>query len=86
MDISENTVEVYGQNDAKLGRMDSQGIVRWGETVIFRVVNGVIYSMHGGYLGRLLNGVGKTDRGQLIFTLRDPQPKDLLRSSKPLRR
>jgi hypothetical protein len=69
MDIGRSDFEVYGQNNARLGWMDSEGIIRSNETVIFRVVNGSIYSMHGGYLGRLLDGVGKTDRGQLIFRL-----------------
>jgi hypothetical protein len=70
MQITNADFEVYGQNNAKLGWMDGQGVVRSNEVVIFRVENGVIYSMHGSYLGRLMDGVGKTDRGQLIFSLR----------------
>lgn len=69
MNTERTDFEVFGQNNAKLGWMDSEGIIRSEGTVIFRVVNGAIYSMHGGYLGRLMDGVGKTDRGQLIFRL-----------------
>jgi hypothetical protein len=65
-------VEVFGQNNAKLGRMDGQGVVRCNGVVILRVVGSSIYSMHGGYLGRLTDGVGKTERGQLIFSTRKP--------------
>lgn len=65
-----STYEVYGQNRLHLGQMDEQGVVRLSGKVVLRVVRGSIFSMHGSYMGKCKNGVGKSDRGQLLFTLR----------------
>lgn len=70
MEAAKEEFDVYSPNSVKLGQMDDQGVVRAGDTVIFRVENGAIYSMHGGYLGKLINGVGKTNRGEMLFSLR----------------
>lgn len=62
--------EVYGQNSLHLGQMDEYGVVRLSGKVVLRVVRGSIFSMHGSYMGKCKNGVGKSDRGQLLFTLK----------------
>ncbi|PHN61973.1 hypothetical protein AO275_20805 [Pseudomonas viridiflava] len=65
-----STYEVYGQNRLHLGQMDEHGVVRLSGKVVLRVVRGSIFSMHGSYMGKCKNGVGKSDRGQLLFTLK----------------
>lgn len=60
----------YGPNRFQIGRMDEDGCIRYLGTVAFRIENDAIFSMHDMYLGRLRNGTGRTDRGELLFTLR----------------
>lgn len=60
--------DVYGLNGYKIGRLDREGLIWSGGVIVMRVVEGRIYSMHRKYLGRLKDGVGKTDRGEVIFT------------------
>jgi hypothetical protein len=69
MDVANPVFEVFGQNNVKLGWMDARGTVRSDGVIIFQLVAGRIYSMHGRYLGRLVDERGMTDRGELIFTL-----------------
>ncbi|WP_277311500.1 hypothetical protein [Pseudomonas viridiflava] len=38
--------------------------------MLLRVERGSIFSVHGSYMGKCKNGVGKSDHGQLIFTLK----------------
>ncbi|SDS01882.1 hypothetical protein SAMN05421724_0476 [Pseudomonas syringae] len=64
------TYEVLGQNRLYMGEMDEYGVVRKDGKIVLRVEHGLIYSVHGSYMGRCKNGVGKSDHGQLIFTLR----------------
>ncbi|OBS33023.1 hypothetical protein A9K81_20400 [Pseudomonas syringae pv. syringae] len=71
MDVTKVRLRVYGQNDTVLGTMDSEGVIRSDRAVIFRVRHGAVYSMHESYLGKLVGGVCRTPRGELIFTLRD---------------
>ncbi|PYD92329.1 hypothetical protein DNF23_12995 [Pseudomonas syringae pv. pisi] len=71
MDFTKVRLCVYGQNNTRLGTMDSEGVVRSDRAVIFRVRDGAVYSMHESYLGKLVNGVCRTSRDELIFTLRD---------------
>lgn len=71
MDVIKVRLCVYGQNNTKLGTMDNEGVIRSDQAVIFRVRDGAVYSMHGSYLGRVVDGVCRTDRGQIIFTLRE---------------
>lgn len=60
--------EIYGLNGYKIGRLDREGFIWSDKTIVMRVVEGRIYSMHQKYLGRFKNGVAKTDRGEVIFT------------------
>lgn len=71
MDDTEVRLCVYGQNSTKLGTMDSEGVIRSDRALIFRVRDGAVYSVHESYLGKLVDGVCRTTRGELIFTLRD---------------
>ncbi len=65
-----NTYEVYGQNRLRLGEMDEHGVIRRSGRVVLRVERGSIFSVHGSYMGKCKNGVGKSDHGQLLFTLK----------------
>lgn len=69
MAIEQTRCIAYGKNRVEIGQMDSDGYIRRQGTVVLRVKNNSIYSMHDMYLGRLKDGVGKTDRGELLFTL-----------------
>lgn len=71
MDVTKVRLCVYGQHNTRLGTMDSKGVIRSDRAVIFRVRNGAVYSMHESYLGKFVDGVCRTPRGELIFTLRD---------------
>lgn len=71
MDVTKVRLCIYGQNDTMLGTMDSEGVIRSDRAVIFRVRDGAVYSMHESYLGKLIGGVCRTQRGDLIFTLRE---------------
>lgn len=71
MDVTKVRLCIYGQNDTMLGTMDSEGVIRSDRAVIFRVRDGAVYSMHDSYLGKLIGGVCRTQRGELIFTLRE---------------
>nr|WP_238418390.1 hypothetical protein [Pseudomonas cannabina] len=71
MDVSKVKRCVYGQRNIRLGNMDSEGIIRSDRAVIFRVRRDAVYSMHENYLGKLIDGVCRTGRGELIFTLRE---------------
>nr|WP_057435056.1 hypothetical protein [Pseudomonas syringae group genomosp. 3] len=71
MDVTQVRLCVYGQHNTRLGTMDSEGVIRSDRAVIFRVRGGAVYSMHESYLGKLVGGVCRTPRGELIFTLRD---------------
>lgn len=68
MKVTMGSCDVYGLNGYRLGRLDKNGLIWSGETIVMRVFDGKIYSMHQKYLGRLKDGIGKTDRGELIFT------------------
>lgn len=68
MKVTMGSCDVYGLNGYKLGRLDKNGLIWSGETIVMRVFEGKIYSMHQKYLGRLRDGIAKTDRGELIFT------------------
>lgn len=68
MEVTLDFCEVYGLNNYKIGRLDRNGIIWSGDVIVMRVVESRIYSMHHKYLGRFKDGVGKTDRGELIFT------------------
>jgi len=70
MDVIKIGLCVYGKTNVRLGVMDGEGIIRSNRAVIFRVLKGAVYSAHGSYLGKLVDGVCRTDRGDLIFTLR----------------
>lgn len=59
----------YGSNRVQLGRLDEDGCVRYGGSVVFRIKGGAIYSMHDLYLGRMTHSIGSTDRGELLFVL-----------------
>ena len=62
--------EVYGPRNARLGRRAVDGNI-WSETtMIFRIIDDRVYSMHEQYLGRLKYGMVMTDRGELIFMVR----------------
>ncbi|MGQ3820308.1 hypothetical protein [Pseudomonas alliivorans] len=67
MECTTLTNEVYGPNNAKLGRRGIDGNVWSGRTLIFRISGDRVYSMHEQYLGRLKYGMAMTDRGKLIF-------------------
>ncbi|MCI3943845.1 Prophage PssSM-02, Orf7 [Pseudomonas syringae] len=71
MDVIKVRLCVYGQNNTRLGTMDSEGVIRSNRSIIFRVRAGDVYSMHESYLGKLVDGVCRTARGELIFTLRE---------------
>ena len=71
MDVTTVGSCVYGQTNTRLGTMDNEGVIRSDRAVIFRVRDSAVYSMHESYLGRLVDGVCRTDRGQIIFTLRE---------------
>lgn len=71
MDVTKVRLCIYGQNDTMLGTMDSEGVIRSDRAVIFRVRDGAVYSMHESYLGKLIGGVCRAQRGELIFTLRE---------------
>ncbi|KPW19750.1 hypothetical protein ALO83_102689 [Pseudomonas cannabina pv. alisalensis] len=71
MDVTKVRLCVYGQNNSRLGTMDSEGVIRSDRAVIFRVRDCAVYSMHEGYLGKLVDGVCRTSRGELLFILRD---------------
>lgn len=71
MDVTKVRLCIYGQNDTILGTMDSEGVIRSDRAVIFRVRDGAVYSMHDSYLGKLIGGVCRTQRGELILTLRE---------------
>ncbi len=71
MDVTKVRLCIYGQNDTLLGTMDSEGVIRSDRAVIFRVRDGTVYSMHESYLGKLVDGVCCTPRGEVIFTVRD---------------
>lgn len=63
MDVTKVGFCVYGQTNTRLGTMDSEGVIRSDRAVIFRVRDGAVYSMHESYMGRLVGGVCRTDRG-----------------------
>ncbi|EGH46333.1 MULTISPECIES: hypothetical protein [Pseudomonas syringae group] len=71
MDVIKVRLCVYGQNNSRLGTMDSEGVIRSDQAVIFRVRDGAVYSMHESYLGKLVEGGCRTSRGELIFALRE---------------
>ncbi|KPY07521.1 hypothetical protein ALO54_101605 [Pseudomonas syringae pv. philadelphi] len=71
MDVTKVRRCVYGQHNIRLGNMDSEGVIRSDRAVIFRVRGDAVYSMHENYLGKLIDGVCRTGRGELIFTLRE---------------
>lgn len=71
MDVTKVRLCIYGENETLLGTMDSEGIIRSDRAVIFRVRDGAVYSMHESYLGKLVGGVCRTPRGEVIFTVRD---------------
>ncbi|POR67129.1 hypothetical protein BKM10_02340 [Pseudomonas syringae pv. syringae] len=50
------------------GRGAIHGNIWSDTTMIFRIINDRVYSMHEQYLGRLKYGMAITDRGELIFT------------------
>lgn len=62
--------EVYSPRNARLGRRSVDGNIWSDRTMIFRIIDDRVYSMHDQYLGRLNYGMAMTDRGELIFTLR----------------
>ncbi len=68
MEVKLDYCEVYGLNDYKIGRLDINGLIWSGDVIVMRVVEGRIYSMHQKYLGRFKDGIGKTDRQEVIFT------------------
>ncbi|WP_122501499.1 hypothetical protein [Pseudomonas viridiflava] len=70
MECTTTTDEVYGLNNAKLGRRCADGNVWSDKTLIFRIIDDRVYSMHEQYLGRLRYGMAMTDKGELIFMLR----------------
>ncbi|RRV10734.1 hypothetical protein EGJ27_03745 [Pseudomonas sp. v388] len=59
----------YSKNSVELGRVDQSGHIRHVDELVFRISRGAVYSVHDMYLGQLRNGVGVTDRGELLFTL-----------------
>lgn len=62
-------MEAYGINGVLLGRMESDGCIRKDGVMIFKIVDGMVYSMHEQCLGRYANGVGKHWGGMTIFSL-----------------
>ncbi|WP_439851111.1 hypothetical protein ACTACG_07120 [Pseudomonas syringae] len=64
------TNEVYGRYNARLGRREVDGNIWRGKTLIFKIIDDRVYSMHEQYLGRLKYGMAMTDRGELIFVVR----------------
>ncbi|KPY58409.1 hypothetical protein [Pseudomonas amygdali] len=70
MECTTATNEVYGPYNAKLGRRGADGDIWSGRTLIFRIIDDRVYSMHEKYLGRLKYGMAMTDRGELIFMVR----------------
>lgn len=71
MDVMHIALCVYGPGHVLLGTMDSEGVVWSNQVVIFRIKQGLVYSMHECYLGKLVDGACRKNRGELIFTLRD---------------
>ncbi|WP_116867135.1 hypothetical protein [Pseudomonas syringae] len=70
MECTTTADEVYGPRNARLGRRAVDGNI-WSETtMIFRIIDDRVYSMHEQYLGRLKYGMAITDRGELIFMVR----------------
>jgi len=69
MECTTATNEVYGPYNAKLGQRGADGNIWSGRTLIFRIIDDRVYSMHEQYLGRLKYGMAMTDRGELIFTI-----------------
>lgn len=70
MECTTTADEVYGPSNARLGRRAVDGNI-WSETtMIFRIIDDRVYSMHKHYLGRLKFGMAMTDRGELIFIFR----------------
>ncbi|MCF5747423.1 hypothetical protein [Pseudomonas tremae] len=70
MQCTTGTNEVHGRNNARLGRREVDGNIWLGRTLIFRIIDDWVYSMHEQYLGRLKYGKAMTDRGELIFMVR----------------
>lgn len=70
MEVLQAIYDVYTQNGARMGQMDEHGVVRNRGNILLRVERGSIYSMHGQYIGKCKNGVGRSDHGQVIFTLK----------------
>ncbi|MGN2430284.1 hypothetical protein [Pseudomonas syringae] len=64
------TNEVYGPYNARLGRRAADGNIWLGRTLIFRIIDDRVYSMHKQYLGMLRYGMAMTDREELIFIVR----------------
>ncbi|KPX00359.1 MULTISPECIES: hypothetical protein [Pseudomonas syringae group] len=69
MECTTATNEVYGPYNAKLGQRGADGNIWSGGTLIFRIIDDRVYSVHLQYLGRLKYCMAMTDRGQLIFTI-----------------
>ncbi|WP_024666493.1 hypothetical protein [Pseudomonas syringae] len=70
MECTTTTNEVYGPYNAKLGQRGADGNIWSGRTLIFRIIDDRVYSMHEQYLGRLKYGMAMTGRGALIFMVR----------------
>ncbi|BCS46584.1 MULTISPECIES: hypothetical protein [Pseudomonas syringae group] len=67
MGCATTTDEVYGPGNAWLGRRAVDGNIWSGKTMIFRIIDDRVYSMHEQYLGKLRYGIATTCRGELIF-------------------
>ncbi|QHF03282.1 hypothetical protein N015_13045 [Pseudomonas asturiensis] len=70
MECTTTADDVYSPRNASLGRRAVDGNIWSDRTMIFRIIDDRVYSMHDQYLGRLKYGMAMTDRGELIFTLR----------------
>lgn len=64
--------EVYRSDGVMIGLMDRYGCVFTKDVngaLLFKVREGKVYSLHDQFLGRFLDGVAKTDHGEVIFTV-----------------
>ncbi len=59
MECTTTTLEVYGQNNARLGVLDAKGNVWFGEIIIFRIVGDHVYSIHERYLRLMRCATGR---------------------------
>ncbi|MDD2106811.1 hypothetical protein [Pseudomonas asiatica] len=68
-DYSKGRYNVFGPDRKQIGRIDEDEFIRSGANLIYRIDGDEIYSMDGKHLGFIDDGIGRTPKGDMLFTI-----------------